>query len=211
MAPIRVVIIDDHEIVRAGLTTLLASEPQIHVLGTAADGPAGLQLIGELRPDIAVVDYSMPQMTGVEVCSEVRARYPQVAVIILTNFLTDEVLAGVIDAGAQGFVYKDVDSADLKRAIRAVARGESVLDPKVAGRVAEWAHRRRFGPLDQPLTVRETEVLRLVARGATNHEIADQLALSENTVHSYIRRILFKLDCHNRTEAAAIAARRGLL
>ncbi|MHB8464961.1 MAG: response regulator transcription factor [Acidimicrobiales bacterium] len=211
MPAIRLVVVDDHEIVRAGLSALLAADPEIHVVATASDGPTALAAISEIRPDIAVVDYSMPGMTGLELCSELASRCPGVAVIILTTFLSDEVVSGAIEAGAKAFVSKDVDASDLKRAIRSVARGESVLDPKVAGRVADWAHRWRRGPLDHPLTARETDVLRLVAVGSTNRQIAERLVLSENTVRTYLKRLLFKLECHTRSEAAAVASRRGLL
>lgn len=211
MPPVRVVVIDDHEIVRAGLSALLGRESDIHVVGMASTGEEGLDLIGELQPDVAVVDYSLPRMSGVEVCEEVVQKHPNTSVVVLTSFMHDEVILKSVEAGAQAYVYKDVDAGDLKRAIRAVARGEAVLDPKVTARVLQWAHRRSVGYGDGALSLREIEVLRLVSRGGTNRSIAVDMGVSENTIKTYLRRALDKLDCHSRSEAAAVAARRGLL
>ena len=196
---------------RAGLSALLAREPDVHVVGVAVSGDDGLHLIRELRPDIAVVDYSLPGMTGVELCERVHVELPDVAVIILTTYLDDVVVKRSLEAGAKAYVYKDVEATELIRAIRAVAHGEAVLDPKVAGRVAAWAGQRRAARSDRVLSLRETEVLRLVARGLQNREIANDLDVTENTVRTYVRRILAKLGCQSRSEAAALASRRGLL
>ena len=211
MRPTRVVIVDDHEIVRVGLSTLLAREPDIDVVGMAANGEDGIELLDALRPDVAVVDYSLPRMTGVEVCAVVTLRFPEVAVVLLTTFLSDNVVLGALEAGARAYVCKDVDATDLKKAIRAVARGDAVLDPKVAGRVARWANRRRVASHEDALSAREIDVLRLVSRGHSNRDIAAALFVSENTVKTYLKRVLTKLDCHSRSEASAIAAQRGLL
>lgn len=211
MGPVRVVVVDDHEIVRAGLSALLGREPDINLVGVAADGEEGVNLIGDLRPEVAVVDYSLPRMSGVEVCEEIVRRFPETSVVVLTTYLNDEVILRSVEAGAHAFVYKDVDATELRRAIHAVTRGETVLDPKVAGRVVRWANRRRAGGRDGVLSLQETEVLRLVSRGGTNKDIAEAMHVSENTVKTYLRRVMEKLDCHSRTEAAAIAARRGLL
>lgn len=210
MRPVRVVVIDDHEIVRAGINALLGRDGDIQLVGSAATGEEGIDLIVETEPDVAVVDYSLPQMSGIEVCERVVRTMPKTAVIVLTTYLNDEVILKSVEAGAQAYVYKDVDATELKRAIRAVTKGETVLDPKVAGRVVNWANKRRSKASDA-LSVQETEVLRLVTRGMTNCTIADALNVSENTVKTYLRRIMDKLDCHSRSEAAAIAARKGLL
>lgn len=210
MRPVRVVVVDDHEIVRAGLAALLGREPDIHVVGLLEDADAALRAIDELSPDVAVVDYRLPGMSGVELCERIVSSQPGVAVIMLTTSLEDAVIEGALRAGARAYVYKDVDARELKNAIRAVSRGEAVLDPKVAGRVAAWA-RERHDAGSGALSVRETEVLRLVARGAHNKEISAELNLSDNTVRTYLRRILSKLECQSRSEAAAIATRRGLL
>lgn len=211
MPPVRVVVIDDHEIIRAGLSALLGRESDIHVVGMASTGEEGLDLIADLKPDVAVVDYSLPRMSGVEVCEEVVGRHPDTAVVVLTSFMHDEVVLKAVEAGARAYVYKDVEGRDLKRAIRAVAKGEAMLDPKVTARVLRWAHRRTVGYGDGALSLREIEVLRLVARGGTNRSIAEAMGVSENTIKTYLRRALEKLDCHSRSEAAAAAAQRGLL
>lgn len=211
MPPVRVVLVDDHEIVRAGLATLLAREPDIHVVGTAATGEDGLELIATLQPDVAVVDYSLPHMSGIELCEQAAARHGETAVVILTGFDNDEVALNAIEAGASGYVRKDVDGGELKQVIRSVAKGETVFDSKVAARVLRSAHRRSTAYTSGALSIREVETLRLVARGSTNKDIAESLHVSENTVKTYLRRALEKLDCHSRSQAAVLAARRGLL
>lgn len=211
MQPVRVVVVDDHELIRSGLSALLAREPDLHVVGSAGSGEEGIGVIAELKPDVAVVDYSLPRMSGVELCEHVTEQHPDTAVVILTGYMHDEVVVHAIEAGARGYVYKDVEGRDLTRAIRAVARGEAVFDSKATARVLHWAHRRSTGPGDGVLSLREIEALRHVANGATNKEVADLMHVSENTVKTYLRRASEKLDCHNRSEAAVVAARRGLL
>ena len=211
MRRVRVVLVDDHEIVRAGLGTLLAREPDIEVVGTAASGEEGLALVRELRPDVLVVDYRMPGISGVEVCERVTADHNGVSVILLTTYLDDEVVLRSIQAGARAYVYKDVEAAELKRAVRAVAAGKAVLDPDVTGRVIEWARQRRFAPSEEVLTSREIEVLRLVSRGASNKTIAIDLGISNSTVKTYVARAMGKLRCSTRSEAATVASNRGLL
>lgn len=211
MPPVRVVVVDDHEIVRAGLAAMLGREPDIHVVAVAATGEEGVELITELQPEVAVVDYSLPRMSGVEVCEQVTLRWPDIGVVMLTAFSHDDVILKSVEAGARAYVCKDIDGGELKRAIRAVAQGDAVLDPKVTGRVLRWAHRRNTGYGDDALSLREIEVLRLVAKGGTNKEIAQAMCVSENTVKTYLRRALEKLNCHSRSEAAATAAKRGLL
>lgn len=214
MKVVRVVLVDDHEIVRAGLRSLLSKEPDIHIIGVAETPDEGLRLIQELRPDVAVVDYSLPGMTGTTLCEAIVKRHPEVSVIILTTYLDDHVVRQSIRAGAKAFVYKDVEAKDLMRAIRAVASGESVLDPKVAGRVMKWANKsdkRRVIGATPPLSVRELEALRLAAKGATNPKIAQHMGVTANTVKTYLDRALAKLGCHSRAEAAALASKWGLL
>ena len=211
MNAVRVVVVDDHEIVRAGLSTLLSREPDIHLVGVAPDAEEGIDMIADVHPDVAVVDYSLPRMSGVELCEQIVARFPETAVVVLTTYLSDDVILRSVEAGAQAFVYKDVDASELKKAIRAVTRGETILDPKVAGRVVRWANRRKHGRRDGGLSLQETEVLRHVTAGATNKDIAEAMNVSENTIKTYLRRVMEKLDCHSRSEAAAIAAKRGLL
>lgn len=208
---VHVVIVDDHEIIRAGLAAMLNREADMSVVGTAEDAEQGIELISELRPHVAVIDYSLPRMSGVELCERVTVDFPETACIVLTGYTHDDVLLKSMQAGARAYVCKDIDGSELRRAIRAVIDGGAVLDPKVTSRVMQWANRRNGGYGDDSLSVREIEVLRLVARGKTNRDIAEVMHVSENTVKTYLRRALEKLDCHNRSEAAATAARRGLL
>lgn len=211
MTPVRVVVVDDHEIVRAGLLSMLAKEPDIHVVGSAATGEDGLRVIADLKPDVAVVDYSLPRMSGVQVCEEVVSQRLETAVVILTGLSHDDVVFNAIEAGARGYVYKDIEGHALKRAIRAVARGEDAFDPKVTARVLHWARRAASHSADTSLSQQEVATLRLVANGATNKDVAGSLHVSENTVKTYLRRAMEKLGCHNRSEAAVVAARKGLL
>lgn len=207
----RVVLVDDHEIVRAGLSTLLSREEDIEVVGTAGSGEEGLALVRDLMPDVLVVDYRMPGLSGVEVCERVTAEHAGVSVIVLTTYLDDEVVLRSIQAGARAYVYKDVEAAELKRAVRAVAAGKAVLDPDVTARVIDWARQRRFSPEDEVLSRREIDVLRLVARGASNKAIGRELGVADSTVKTYLSRVMEKLRCSTRSEAATVASNRGLL
>lgn len=208
--PTQVVVIDDHEIIRVGLRSMLDRERDINVIGTAETGERGLELVEHLQPDVAVVDYNLPGMSGVELCAEIASRWPSIHVVMLTTFLDDAVIRNSLDAGARAYVCKDVEGRDLKRAIRNVTNGESVLDPKVTGRVIRWA-RARSSSHASPLSKREVDVLRLVARGFSNREVAEQLLVSVNTVKTCLSRAMRKLGCHNRSQSVALAARRGLL
>lgn len=209
--PVRVVIVDDHEIVRMGLSAILRRERDIDLLATVPSAEEGLRVIDELQPDIAVVDYMLPGMTGVELCERLAEEQPRVAVILLTTYLQDTVVDGALRAGVKAYVYKDIRGMDLKKAIRAVAKGEPVIDPKIAGRVAKWRGERQYASGEKRLSRREIEVLRMVAKGMSNQEIGEQMGVTENTIRTYMRRALAKLGCQSRSEAAAIAGRRGLL
>lgn len=193
---------------------MLGREQDIHLVGMASSAEEGLELIEKLRPDVAVIDYSLPKMSGVEMCEIVTRQFPLIPVIILTTYLDDEVVKSSLEAGAQAFVFKDVDAKELKRAVRAVAGGQSVLDPKVAGRVIGWAHkatRLKPPPSTPALSRREVEVVRLIARGLSDQDIADEIGLSRNTIKTYVRRILWKLGCKSRAEAVAVASRWRIL
>lgn len=193
---------------------MLGRERDIHIVGMAESAEEGLDLIEKVRPTVAVIDYSLPRMSGTEMCEVLARRHPEIPVIMLTSYLEDPVIRGSLQAGARAFVFKDVESHELRRAIRAVAQGQSVLDPKVAGRVIGWAHKaaRKKPPPEIPsLSKREVEVMRLIARGLSDQEIADALGLSRNTVKTYVRRILFKLECRSRSEAVAVASRWQIL
>lgn len=211
---IRLVIIDDHEMVREGLKAMLVTEPDFHIVGDAADAQQALLLIELVKPDIALLDVRLPGMSGIEACQIITTRYPNTAVIILTTFTDEELIAQCIQAGARGFIVKDIERFDLKRSIRAVARGEAAIDPKAA--VAVLARLRRTPPVEptnspEPLSAQQLVILRLVAQGLSSREIATQLYLSENTVKGYVQDILHRLNVKNRTEAVMVAVKQGWL
>ena len=211
---IRLLIIDDHEMVREGLKAMLVTEPDFSIVGDAANAEQALDLIERLHPDVALLDVRLPGESGVEVCRTVSERYPDTAVIILTTFTDENLVARCIQAGARGFIVKDIERFDLKRSIRAVARGEAAIDPKAA--VAVLAQLRR-APLvvgeaaPEPLSSQQIVILRLVAQGLSSREIATQLYLSENTVKGYVQEILHRLGVKNRTEAVMVAVKQGWL
>ncbi|HZU66579.1 MAG TPA: response regulator transcription factor [Ktedonobacteraceae bacterium] len=211
---IRLLIIDDHEMVREGLKAILTSEPDFEIVGDAASAEQGVELVERLSPDVILLDIRLPDRSGIEVCRIVSERYPQSAVIILTTFTDEKLVAECIQAGARGFIVKDIERFDLKRSIRAVARGEAAIDPKAA--VAVLAQLRRTPPVkSEPspelLSSQQLVILRLVAQGLSSREIATQLYLSENTVKGYVQEILHRLGVKNRTEAVMVAVKQGWL
>lgn len=211
---IRLAIIDDHEMVREGLKAMLVTEPDFHIVGDAADAQQALLLIEKLRPDIVLLDVRLPGMSGIEACQIITERYPDTAVIILTTYTDEDLIARCIQAGARGFIVKDIERFDLKRSIRAVARGEAAIDSKAA--VAVLARLRRIPAVEQatspePLSAQQLVILRLVAQGLSSREIATQLYLSENTVKGYVQDILHRLNVKNRTEAVMVAVKQGWL
>jgi DNA-binding NarL/FixJ family response regulator len=211
---IRLLIIDDHEMVREGLKAILTTEPDFEIVGDAASAEQAFELIERLSPDIILLDIRLPDTSGIEVCRTVSERYPESAVIILTTFTDESLVAQCIQAGARGFIVKDIERFDLKRAIRAVARGEAAIDPKAA--VAVLAQLRRTPslkkePSPEPLSSQQIVILRLVAQGLSSREIATQLYLSENTVKGYVQEILHRLGVKNRTEAVMVAVKQGWL
>lgn len=211
---IRLLIIDDHEMVREGLKAMLVAEPDFSIVGDAANAEQAFALIERLHPDVVLLDVRLPGMSGVEVCRTVTEKYPETAVIILTTFTDEHLVAQCIQAGARGFIIKDIERFDLKRSIRAVARGEAAIDPKAA--VAVFAQLRRspppqHEPTPEPLSSQQLVILRLVAQGLSSREIATQLYLSENTVKGYVQEILHRLSVKNRTEAVMVAVKHGWL
>jgi two-component system response regulator DevR len=211
---IHLLIIDDHEMVREGLKAMLATEPDFSIVGDAANAEQALDIIEHLHPDVALLDVRLPGVSGVEVCRTVTEHYPETAVIILTTFTDENLIASCIQAGARGFIVKDIERFDLKRSIRAVARGEAALDPKAA--VAVLAQLRRAAPIadevaPEPLSAQQLVILRLVAQGLSSREIATQLYLSENTVKGYVQEILHRLGVKNRTEAVMVAVKHDWL
>lgn len=211
---IRLLIIDDHEMVREGLKAMLTAEADFEIVGDAANAEQALELIEHLRPDVILLDVRLPGESGIDVCRTVTERYPETAVIILTTFTDETLVAQCIQAGARGFIVKDIERFDLKRSIRAVARGEAAIDPKAA--VAVLAQLRRAPLVKQEPTLellspQQIVILRLVAQGLSSREIATQLYLSENTVKGYVQEILHRLGVKNRTEAVMVAVKQGWL
>jgi two-component system, NarL family, response regulator DevR len=211
---IRLLIIDDHEMVREGLKAMLSAEPDFAIVGDAANAEQAFALIERLRPDIILLDIRLPGTSGIEVCRTVTERYPEIAVIILTTFTDESLVAQCIQAGARGFIVKDIERFDLKRSIRAVARGEAAIDTKAAVAVLaqlRGAPQNNNEPAPDPLSSQQIVILRLVAQGLSSREIATRLYLSENTVKGYVQEILHRLGVKNRTEAVMVAVKQGWL
>jgi NarL family two-component system response regulator LiaR len=209
--PIQVVIAEDHELVRKGIVALLATEPELAVVGEAADGRAAVDQTLRLRPDVTLMDLALPELDGIEAIRRITAAWPQARILVLTSFATDDKVFPAIKAGARGYLLKDSSPAELVRAIREVHRGESSLHPSIARKVLqELTQTSDRPPTAEPLTAREVEVLRLIARGLGNQEIADALSLREPTVRTHVSAILGKLQLASRTQAALYALREGI-
>ena len=216
MTAVRVVLADDQEMVRAGLRMLVDFQPDLEVVGEAADGLEAVEVVTRLRPDVVLMDVRMPRCDGIEAARRVLASVPDVAVVVLTTFDEDASLAEALRAGVSGFLLKTAPPEQLLHAIRTVAAGNGLLDPAVTLRVIAASAK---SPAPDPgatarlatLTQRETDVLRLVAEGLTNAEIAAALFLGEATVKTYLSRMLTKLDLRDRVQAVAFAFRSGLV
>jgi len=205
---IRVFLLDDHEIVRRGVRDLINAEPGITVIGEAGTATSALARIPALKPDVAVLDIRLPDGDGVTVCREIRSKMPQLACLMLTSFSDDEALFDAIMAGAAGYVLKQIRGTDLIGAIRAVASGQSLLDPEAASRVMRRMRDQTAAadPLAS-LTDQERRILALIGEGLTNRQIGDRLFLAEKTVKNYISALFAKLGMQRRAQAAAYAAR----
>jgi len=208
--PIRVLIADDHAVVRVGLRALIESEVGLEVVGEAADGIQTIAQADALRPDVLLLDLLMPGKSGVQVLEALAETAPEVRVLVLTTFVDDDQLFPALRAGAAGYLLKDSAATELLQAIRDVAEGRSPLHPAVAQRVLQQVARPSIRPATEPLTPREEDVLGLVAKGRSNKAIAAQLQLSERTVRTHVSSILAKLHLSSRTEAALHALRTGL-
>jgi NarL family two-component system response regulator LiaR len=207
--PIRVLVVDDHAVVREGLRTFLELQDGIEVVGEAADGEEAIETAVRLRPDVVLLDLVMPRLDGIAAMRALRERVPAARVIVLTSFLDDDKLLPALRAGAAGYLLKNAQPQDLARAIRAARAGEALLDPVVAARLVETlAAAGEKDPLDR-LTAREREVLRLIGRGLSNKRIALALDVSEKTVKTHVGHVLAKLGVSDRTQAALYAARLG--
>jgi two-component system, NarL family, response regulator DevR len=205
--PIRVFLLDDHELVRRGVRDLLEGEDDLVVVGEAGTAEEAVARIPATTPNVAVLDVQLPDGDGVEVCRDVRSKHPEIACIMLTSFADDEAVYAAIMAGAAGFVLKQVRGNDLVDGIRRVARGESLLDPQVTTQVLERLRAQTEDDELAELTAQERNILMLIADGLTNREIGERLFLAEKTVKNYVSNLLAKLGMHRRTEAAVYAAR----
>jgi NarL family two-component system response regulator LiaR len=210
MPVIKVVLADDHAVVRHGLRFMLEQRPDIQVVGECGDGARALELVTELLPDVALLDLLMPVMDGVAAAREIKRLVPSTQIIILTSYYEDEHIFNAIKAGALSYLLKDSSPQELVEAVRAAARGESKLHPMVAARVLREMQQRRNSPLND-LTPRELEVLTHIARGCSNHEIAQDLVISEPTVRTHVANILSKLHLTDRTQAAIYALQQHLV
>ena len=206
--PIRVLVVDDHWIVRQGLTMFLKEEPGLVVVGEAEDGDEAVRLAAELRPNVILMDILMPRLDGIEATARIKADEPEVEVIALTSVLRDNSVSDAIRAGATGYLLKDTKGEELVRAFRAAAEGKVELSPEAARRLASEV---RSPGESERLTRRETDILRLVAAGLANKEIARQLSISEKTVKVHLNNVFGKLGVQSRTQAALHAIRAGLV
>jgi len=215
MAPIQILIADDHLIIRQGLRLILETEKDFKLVGEASDGAEALSLSAELHPDVVLMDLRMPGMDGLTAIERLRVEQPDVAVVILTTFNEDELMLRGLQAGARGYLLKDTDRASLFDTIRAAARGETLLKPEIMAKVLSSAGSHHSGKtaMEPPslLTERESQVLEGVARGERSKEIAVHLGISERTVKAYLASIYDKLGVDSRAAAIAVAAQKGLL
>ncbi len=214
--PIRVLIADDHLIVREGLQLILETADEFELVGEAADGAEAVQLASKLKPEVILMDLLMPHMDGVTAIEQIRAQQPQIAIVILTTYNEDERMIRGLRAGALGYLLKDTDRETLLNTIRAAARGETLLKAEIMARVLAHAEppsapASNLAPAARELTERERQVLQLVVSGAQNKEIAVRLNISERTVKAHLASIFNRLGVNSRTQAAALAVRMGLV
>jgi NarL family two-component system response regulator LiaR len=208
---IRILICDDHQVVRHGIRAFLSTRPGIEVVAEASDGSEAVGLARQLRPDVILMDLLMPNVDGIEAVRQIRAEWPDARILVLTSFATDDQVFPAIKAGALGYLLKDSSPTELVEAINQVYQGESSLHPSIARKLLqELARPPKQEPTVDPLTEREVEVLRLVAQGRSNQEIATELVVSEGTVRTHVSSILSKLHLASRTQAALYALRTGL-
>lgn len=205
---IRVLIVDDHAMVRQGIATFIETQDDIELVGEAENGRESLERVAQFHPDVVLMDLVMPEMDGVTATREIHTRYPDIKVLALTSFINDAQVAPALQAGAAGYLLKDISANELMNAIRAAVRGETPLAPAVAKKLVEGvaAPHEETSVLDQ-LTEREREVLGLLGRGMSNKEIAAQLSISEKTVKFHVSSILSKLNLNDRTQAALFAVK----
>ena len=210
--PIRILVADDHPVVRDGLTAILSTQSDFQVVGEAGTGAEVVQQATSLKPDVILLDLEMPELDGVEALTQLRQVYPEARAIVFTAFDTDERILGAVQAGAQGYLLKGVPREELFKAVRIVHSGGSLLQPVVASKLLrQVSHQNQIEAETEALTPREREVLTLLAQGLPNKEIAAHLVISQRTVKFHVSSIMGKLGATNRTEAVALAAQQGLV
>lgn len=209
---IRILLVDDHPVVREGLGAMIETQPDMEVVGEASDGQEGVQQAKLLRPNVVLMDLQMPKMGGVEAIQKIRQENTSAEVIILTTYDSDEHIFSGLEAGAKGYLLKGASKNDLFRAIRAASKGESLLEPAVASKLVErFTQLARKGPADDKLSERELEVLNLMAKGYRNKEIARDLFITEKTAKAHVSNILAKLGASDRTEAVTMALKKRII
>lgn len=210
--PIRVLLVDDHAMVRRGLRGFLELLDDIEIVGEAENGRLGVEAAADLQPDVVLMDLLMPELDGIGAIEAIKERQPEVEIVALTSFVEEARVTAALEAGASGFILKDADADDVASAIRSAHRGEVHLDPAVAMLLARRVRQRAMQPDDasEPLTDREREVLALVASGLSNKAIAEQLAITERTARTHVSNILGKLNLSSRTQAALYAVEKGI-
>ncbi len=210
MSKLRLLLVDDHQVVRVGLRAVLDGEPDIEVVAEAATAAQAVLQAGEWQPDVVIMDVRLPDRSGLAACQEIRQRWPRIQVLVLTSYADEELVLEAISAGAAGYILKQLDTNELVKLVHAVARGDAVLDPLVTQKLLQRVRRAEHESHEsafRELSERELDVLALVAEGKTNAEIAAQLSLSEKTVGHHVSTILSKLNLTNRIEAATFAVR----
>jgi two-component system, NarL family, response regulator LiaR len=215
MEKIKIIIADDHAVVREGTRTLLEREEDMQVVGEASDGKEAIRLIETLKPDVVILDIAMPKLSGIEVTRQIKPRFPSIAILILSAYDYDEYVFALLEAGAAGYLLKEVHGREIIEAVRAVHAGESVLHPLIARKVIQRAisgpTKTVEGKLEMEFSEREREVLKLAAKGLSNQDIANELSLSIRTVQGHITSIFHKLNVGSRTEAIFQSVKRGLI
>ncbi|WP_027408421.1 response regulator [Anoxybacteroides tepidamans] len=208
---IKVLLIDDHEMVRIGVSAYLSAQPDIEVVGEAEDGKKGVELALKLRPDIILMDLVMPQIDGIEATKEIISSWPEAKIIIVTSFLDDDKVYPALEAGAASYMLKTSKASEIANAIRATFHGQSVLEPEVTGKMMQKMRQKEASLPHEQLTNREMEILLLMAQGKTNQEIADALFISLKTVKVHVSNILAKLEVQDRTQAVIYAFKHSLV
>jgi two-component system, NarL family, response regulator DevR len=209
MSAISVLLVDDHKIVRQGLHAILDNDIRFNVIGEAATGQEALHIVEETSPDVVILDLKLTDISGAELCRQIVKLSSKSAVLILTGYFEYDLVCACMQAGARGYLIKDAEQLDLAEQIIHMVQGHAVLDPRAADALTDFVQNQRQGV--DLLSARELEIVRLISQGLSNHEIAERLLITENTIKSHIKEIFLKFDVHNRIEAVVVAKKRGIL